>query len=142
MAEIAGPMREGLLALAVRTGLKVMWVPMEAEVTAPPGVKRSPGARPERGPLRPRTRLSDPGRAADPGEQAAGGRRRCPGKLPVATYALVPRHPDPRGDGDYSMLAGLATRRWPNALEPVGQQISAAASATSKSTVSWRRRSG
>jgi putative transposase len=34
MAEIAGSMREGLLALAVGAGLQVMQVLMEAEVTA------------------------------------------------------------------------------------------------------------
>ena len=34
MAEIAGSMREGLLALAVGTGLQVMQVLMEADVTA------------------------------------------------------------------------------------------------------------
>jgi putative transposase len=34
MAQIAGSMREGLLALAVGTGLQVMEVLMEADVTA------------------------------------------------------------------------------------------------------------
>jgi putative transposase len=39
MAEIAGSMREGLLALAVGTGLRVMQVLREAEVTALAGPK-------------------------------------------------------------------------------------------------------
>lgn len=39
MAEIAGSMREGLLALAVGTGLQVMQVLMEADVTAVAGPK-------------------------------------------------------------------------------------------------------
>ncbi|MDP9391127.1 MAG: hypothetical protein M3P89_07045, partial [Actinomycetota bacterium] len=39
MAEIAGSMREGLLALAVGTGLQVMQVLMEADVTALAGPK-------------------------------------------------------------------------------------------------------
>src|SRR3954471_22764159 len=45
MAEIAGSMREGLLALAVGTGLQVMQALMEAEVTgtAGPKGKHDPG---------------------------------------------------------------------------------------------------
>ena len=39
MAEIAGSMREGLLALAVGTGLQVMQALMEADVTALAGPK-------------------------------------------------------------------------------------------------------
>src|SRR4051794_41832903 len=39
MTEIAGSMREGLLALAVGTGLQVMQVLMEADVTALAGPK-------------------------------------------------------------------------------------------------------
>jgi len=39
MAEIAGDMREGLLALAVGAGLQVMGALMEADVTALAGVK-------------------------------------------------------------------------------------------------------
>src|SRR4051794_41725816 len=39
MAEIAGSMREGLLALAVGTGLQVMQVLMEADVTGLAGPK-------------------------------------------------------------------------------------------------------
>src|SRR4051812_49622892 len=39
MAEIAGSMREGLLALAVGTGLQVMRVLMEADVAALVGPK-------------------------------------------------------------------------------------------------------
>lgn len=39
LAEIAGCMREGLLALAVGTGLQVMQMSMESEVTALAGPK-------------------------------------------------------------------------------------------------------
>ena len=39
MAEIAGSLREGLLALAVGTGLQVMQALMEADVTALAGPK-------------------------------------------------------------------------------------------------------
>src|SRR3954466_868887 len=68
MADIAGCMREGLLALAVGTGLQVMQVLMEAEVTAVAGPKGK----------------HDPGRAAvrhgsERGSVTLGGRR-VPGR--------------------------------------------------------------
>src|SRR5215207_8263144 len=88
MAEIAGCMREGLLALAVGTGLQVMQVLMEADVTGLAGPKGR----------------HDPGRSAvrhgsERGSVTLGGRR-VPvtrprvraadgsGELPVATYEL------------------------------------------------------
>src|SRR4051794_41693291 len=88
MAEIAGSMREGLLALAVGTGLQVMQALMEADVTALAGPKGK----------------HDPGRAAvrhgsERGSVTLGGRR-VPvsrprgraadgsGELPVPAYEL------------------------------------------------------
>src|SRR4051812_50206072 len=70
MAEIAGSMREGLLALAVGTGLQVMQALMEADVTAAAGPKGK----------------HDPGRAAvrhghERGSVTLGGRR-VPGSRP------------------------------------------------------------
>jgi len=64
MAEIAGSMREGLLALAVGTGLQVMQALMEADVTAVAGPKGR----------------HDPGRTAvrhghEDGSVTLGGRR-------------------------------------------------------------------
>ncbi len=75
LAELAGDMREGLLALAVGTGLQVMAAIMESDVTAvwaegPPG----PGA--HRGAARSRRRVGEPGRAAGPGAAAADARGR------------------------------------------------------------------
>ena len=88
MAEIAGSMREGLLALAVGTGLQVMQALMEADVTAVAGPKGR----------------HDPGRTAvrhghERGSVTLGGRR-VPvsrprvraadgsGELPVPSYEL------------------------------------------------------
>src|SRR4051794_6978312 len=88
MAEIVGSMREGLLALAVGTGLQVMQALMEADVTAAAGPKGK----------------HDPGRAAvrhghERGSVTLGGRR-VPvsrprvraadgsGELPVPSYEL------------------------------------------------------
>jgi hypothetical protein len=65
-----------------------------------------------------------------------------PGKLPSRPRSWFRGTRIPGAMAMTQMLAGLATRRWPSALEPVGQRISAAAPATSKSSVSRRRRSG
>ncbi len=136
MAEIAGSMREGLLALAVGTGLQVMQVLMEADVTAVAGPKGR----------------HDAGRSAvrhgsERGSVTLGGRR-VPvarprvraadgsGELPVATYELFSGTEMLGSMALERMLAGLSTRRYPVGLEPVGERIAETASATSKSAVS------
>ena len=136
MAEIAGSMREGLLALAVGTGLQVMQVLMEAEVTALAGPKGR----------------HDPGRSAvrhgsERGSVTLGGRR-VPvarprvraadgsGELPVPTYELFGSTEILGAMAMERMLAGLSTRRYGVGLEPVGDQVTAAAKSTSKSAVS------
>jgi putative transposase len=136
MAEIAGSMREGLLALAVGTGLQVMQVLMEADVAAVAGPKGR----------------HDPGRTAvrhgsERGSVTLGGRR-VPvsrprvravdgaGELPVPTYELFAGTELLGSMAMERMLAGLSTRRYPVGLEPVGEQVTATASATSKSAVS------
>jgi putative transposase len=136
MAEIAGSMREGLLALAVGTGLQVMQVLMEADVTGLAGPKGR----------------HDPGRTAvrhgsERGSVTLGGRRvpvRRPrvraadgsGELPVPSYELFTGTEILGAMAMERMLAGLSTRRYPVGLEPVGEQVSAAARSTSKSAVS------
>ena len=136
MAEIAGSMREGLLALAVGTGLQVMQVLMEADVTGMAGPKGR----------------HDPDRAAvrhghERGSVTLGGRR-VPvtrprvraadgsGELPVPSYELFAGTEVLGVMAMQRMLAGLSTRRYPVGLEPVGEQVTAAARSTSKSAVS------
>jgi putative transposase len=136
MAEIAGSMREGLLALAVGTGLQVMRVLMEADVAALAGPKGR----------------HDPDRTAvrhghERGSVTLGGRR-VPvtrprvraadgsGEVPVSTYELFAGTEILGSMAMERMLAGLSTRRYPVGLEPVGEQVTATASATSKSAVS------
>ena len=136
MAEIAGCMREGLLALAVGTGLQVMQALMEAEVTTLAGPKGR----------------HDPARTAvrhgsERGSVTLGGRR-VPvtrprvraadgsGELPVATYELFSSTELLGAMAMERMLAGLSTRRYPVGLEPVGEQVTTAARSMSKSGVS------
>src|SRR3954467_1809301 len=136
MAEIAGSMREGLLALAIGTGLQVMQALMEADVTTLAGPKGR----------------HDPNRSAvrhghERGSVTLGGRRvpmRRPrvraadgtGELPVPTYELFTGTEILGAMAMDRMLAGLSTRRYPVGLEPVGEQVTASARSTSKSAVS------
>lgn len=136
MAEIAGNMSEGLLALAVGAGLQVLQALMEADVTAAAGPKGK----------------HDPARTAvrhgrEDGSVTLGGRR-VPvsrprvravdgsAELPVASYELFSSTEVLGRMAMEKMLAGLSTRRYPVGLEPVGGQVNETACATSKSAVS------
>jgi len=128
MAEIAGGMREGLLALAVGAGLQVMTAMMEADVTTLAGVKGR----------------HDSDRAAvrhghERGSVTLGGRRvrverprvrgvDGSGELPVPAYELFSGTEILGRMAMDRMLAGLSTRRYPVGLEPVGQQVNELAS--------------
>jgi len=136
MSEIAADMQEGLLALAVGAGLQVMGALMDADVSALAG---------------PRGR-HDPDRTAvrhgtEAGSVTLGGRRvgvRRPrvreadgsGELEVPAYELFSSTEVLGRMAMERMLAGLSTRRYGVGLEPVGEQVSAAATATSRSAVS------
>jgi len=138
MAEIAGNMHEGLLALAVGAGLQVMSALMAADVTALVGPKGR----------------HDPARSAVRHGTGAGsvtlGGRRVPvarprvrsadgsGELPVAAYELFNSTELLGRLAMDKMLAGLSTRRYRVGLEPVGEQVTEVATATSKSAVSRR----
>jgi putative transposase len=118
MAEIAGSMREGLLALAVGTGLQVLQVLMEADVTALAGPKgRHDPARTavrhgsERGSV---TLGGRRVRVSRPRVRAADGS----GELPVPTYELFGGTEILGAMAMERMLAGLSTRRYPVGLEP------------------------
>jgi hypothetical protein len=138
LGELAGELREGLLALAVGTGLQVMAALMEADVTAACG---------------PRGR-HDPERTATRHGHGAGsvssGGRRVPverprmratdgsGELAVASYELFSDTEILGRMALERMLAGLSTRRYGAGLEPVGARTEQAATATSRSAVSRR----
>jgi putative transposase len=138
LAELAGQMREGLLALAVGAGLQVMAAIMEEDVTAVCG----PNGRQD--PERTATR-----HGRGPGSVTLGGRR-VPverprmravdgsGELPIPAYELFSGTEVMGRMAMERMLAGLSTRRYGVGLEPVGTNIEQVATATSRSAVSRR----
>ena len=136
MDEIAADMAEGLLALAVGAGLQVMASLMEADVTKVCG---------------PRSK-HNPGRSAvrhgrESGTVTLGGRRvgvsrprvrsvDGSGEVAVPTYELFSGTEVLGKMAMERMLGGLSTRRYGAGLEPVGEQVSESATATSRSAVS------
>jgi putative transposase len=138
VAELAGAAREGLLALAVGTGLQVLQTLMAEDVA------RLVGAKGRHNPDRTAVR-----HGTDPGQVTLGGRRvriRRPRvrsadgtrELPVPTYQAFAAT-DLLGQLALErMLAKLSTRRYPAGLEPVGGQVERAATGTSRSAVSRR----
>jgi putative transposase len=136
LTEIAESAREGLLALAVATGLQVMsaWMTADVEALCGPRGKHNPD------------RAGYRHSVAD-GSVTLGGRR-VPitrprvraadgsGELPVPAYELFTGTELLGEMAMERMLAGLSTRHYRTGLEPVGTGVEATAKATSKSAVS------
>ena len=138
LGEVMADVREGLLAMAVGTGLQVMAAMMHEDVTAVCGPKGQ----------------HDPDRVAvrhgsEQGSVILGGRR-VPitrprmraadgsGELPVRSYELFTGTEVLGRMAMAKMLAGISTRGWRVGLEPVGEQVEQAATSTSKSAISRR----
>ncbi len=135
LGELVGAARDGLLALSVGVGLRVVHELMESEVTEIVGAKGK----------------HDPDRSAsrhghEDGSMTLGGRRVPVSRprartlegeeLPVATYRyFADRDPLQRAVMD-RMLAGVSTRKFVRVGEPVGQEVERTATSTRKSTVS------
>jgi putative transposase len=138
VAELADAAREGLLALAVGTGLQVLEAMLAADVA------RLVGAKGRHNPDRTAVR-----HGTEPGQVTLGGRRvrvRRPRvrtadggrELPVPAYQAF-TSTDLLGQLALErMLAKLSTRRYPAGLEPVGTSVQEAAAGTSKSAISRR----
>jgi putative transposase len=134
---IAGVAREGLLAMSVAAGMAVMAAMFDAEITAACGPKGKHNSD--------RTASRHGGGR---GSVVLGGRRvpvtRPRGRtsdgneVPLATYDLFAAEDQLTAVVMERMLAGLATRRHVAAAEPVGSDVEAAASATSRSAISRR----
>jgi hypothetical protein len=138
VAELAGAAREGLLALAVGTGLQVL------EALLAEDVVRLVGAKGRHNPDRVAVR-----HGSEPGRVTLGGRRvrvRRPrvrtadgtGEVAVPTYEAFASTELLGHLALERMLAKLSCRRYPAGLEPVGTQVLQASSGTSKSAVSRR----
>jgi putative transposase len=138
MAEIAGAAKEGLLALAVGTGLQVMAAMFEGDVArlCGPDGKHNP----ERAGYR---------HGAEAGSVTLGGRRLAvtrprvraadgSGELHLPSYRLFSSTEVLGQLALEKMLAGLSSRRYVRGLEPAGQAVGDAAASVSKSAVSRR----
>jgi putative transposase len=136
LGELVGAARDGLLALSVGLGLRVVHDLMEAEVTEVVGPKGK----------------HDPERTAkrhghEDGSMTLGGRRVAVTRprmrtvddeheLPVQSYEyFADRDPLTRAVMD-RMLAGVSTRKYAVVGEPVGDEVEQESTSTSKSTVS------
>ena len=138
LAELAGSLREGLLAMAVGAGLQVMDALMDESVTALAGPKFRHDA--ERSAVR---------HGTEAGSVVLGGRRvpiRRPrvrtadgsAEVAVPAYELF-SSTDLLGQMALDrMMAKLSTRRYAAGLEPVGTQAEKESRSTSKSAVSRR----
>ena len=138
MAEIAGAAREGLLALAVGTGLQVMAAMFEEDVArlCGPDGKHNP----DRAGYR---------HGTEAGSVTLGGRR-LPvtrprvraadgsGELHLPSYGLFSSTEILGQLALEKMLAGLSSRRYVRGLEPAGHAVEGAAVSVSKSAVSRR----
>jgi transposase-like protein len=138
VAELASAAREGLLALAVGTGLQVLQAMLEEDVARLVGPKGRHN--PDRAAVR---------HGAEPGQVTLGGRRvRVPRprvrsadgarEVAVPTYQAFASTELLGHLALERMLAKLSTRRYPAGLEPVGTGVASTASGTSKSAISRR----
>jgi len=136
MNEIAADMREGLLALAVGAGLQVLQSLMEADVA------EVCGPRSKHNPERSAVRHGHEGGLVTLGGRRVGVTRPRvraidgSGELAVPSYQLFSSTEMFGKMAMERMLAGLSTRRYGVGLEPVGEQVSESATATSRSAVS------
>jgi transposase-like protein len=138
LAELAGAAREGLLALAVGTGIGVLAGLLDADVERLAGPKGRHN--PDRAAVR---------HGTQPGKVTLGGRRvrvdrprvrtaDGAGELPLPTWQVFAATELLDQLAVERMLAKLSTRRYQAGLEPVGSRAEQASSATSKSAISRR----
>jgi putative transposase len=138
MAEIAESAREGLLALAVSTGLQVMTAMFAEDVERLCGLEGKHNA--DRAGYR---HGSGAGSVTLGGRRIPVGRPRVrsadgSGELHLPSYDLFSSTEILGQMAMEKMLAGLSSRRYSAGLEPAGQAVEEAAASTSRSTVSRR----
>ena len=139
LATFAAHVKEGLLAASTAVGLEVMAEMMQAEVTEIAGPKG------RHNPQRTHSR-----HGTEHGTVTLGGRRLPVGRPRVRTVGDDPEEATLASYATFAdtdllseqvtarMLAGISTRKYPVALEPVGKAVEQQAMSTSKSAVSRR----
>ena len=139
LATFAAHVREGLLAASTAVGLEVMAEMMQAEVTEIAGPKG------RHNPQRTHTR-----HGTEDGSVTLGGRRLPVTRPRVRTVGDEPEETTLDSYATFAdtdllseqvtarMLAGISTRKYPIALEPVGEAVERSATSTSKLAVSRR----
>jgi putative transposase len=138
LAELAGAAQEGLLALAVGTGIAVLGQLLDADVERLAGPKGRHN--PDRAAVR---------HGTQPGQVTLGGRRvrvdrprvrttDGTAEVPVPTWAAFSGRELLDQLTLERMLAKLSTRRYRAGLEPIGAAVEQTAAGTSKSAVSRR----
>ncbi len=139
LATFAAHVREGLLAASTAVGLEVMAEMMQAEVTEIAGPKG------RHNPQRTHSR-----HGTGHGTVTLGGRRLPVTRPRVRTVGDEPEEATLDSYATFAdtdllseqvtarMLAGISTRKYPVALEPVGEAVEQASTSTSKSAVSRR----
>ena len=138
IGEVIADVREGLLAMAVGTGLQVMAAMMSDDVAAACGPKGKHDA--NRIAIR---HGSERGSVTLGGRQVPISRPRMrsvdgSGELQLPSYELFSNTEVLGRLAMEKMLAGISTRGWHAGLEPVGEQVEQAATGTSKSAISRR----
>jgi putative transposase len=138
IGEVIADVREGLLAMAVGTGLQVMVAMMSDDVAAACGPKGKHDA--NRIAIR---HGSERGSVTLGGRQVPISRPRMrsvdgSGELQLPSYELFSNTEVLGRLAMEKMLAGISTRGWHAGLEPVGEQVEQAATGTSKSAISRR----
>jgi putative transposase len=138
LAELADAAREGLLALAVGTGLGVLGSLLEADV------ERLAGPKGRHNPVRAAVRHgSQPGKVTLGGRRVRVDRPRVRSADGAAELALPTWQAFAATElldqlALERMLAKLSTRRYQAGLEPVGSRVEQDATGTSKSAISRR----
>jgi hypothetical protein len=137
LTDIAGAAREGLLAMSVAAGMAVMQTIFEAEITAAAGPKGKHD--PDRSVVR---------HGSETGSVTLGGRRVPVSRprartldgheVPLTSYAQFAADDLLGQVVAERMLAGIATRRHARIGEPVGTEVTGAATCTGRSAVSRR----
>jgi putative transposase len=139
LAEVAGAIKDGLLAFASATGLVVMHQMMQAELTECIGEKHA------RIPSRERTgnwHGTTQGSVVLGGRQVSTerprGRSKSGAEIELDTWKAFSSADLLNSLVVERMLAGVATRRHVDVAEPVGEELQARSKSTSKSAVSRR----